>query len=94
MTLTVEFDFPAAEAATALQWLQSVPGSIVTRLQSRPTVRPPFWQLTTAPLLTMEEQQAILDSFAGPLLPGEETAEEMVARIYGDRRDAPRDVEL
>ena len=94
MTLAVEFDFPAAEATTAIQWLQTAPGSMVTRLQHRPTVRPPFWQLNPAKPLTAEEQQAILDSFAAPLLPGEETAEEMIARIYGDHRDAPRDVEL
>ena len=90
MTLTVEFDFPAAEAATAIQWLQSAPSTIVTRLQGRA----PFWQTSNRKKLTDEERRAILDSFSEPLLPGQETAEEMERRIYGDRRDAPREVEL
>lgn len=93
MKLAIELEFPAEDAALALQWLQSVPRTIVTRLQGR-SVTFPTWRTNAAEPLTEEERRTILSSFAEPLLPGEETAEEMERRIYGDRRDDPREVEL
>ena len=46
------------------------------------------------PELSKAEQRAMLAELSAPLPEGTETAEEMIARIYGDRRDALREVEL
>ena len=81
MKLAVELEFPAEEAAS---WC--INGSLVQEA--------PMAFGAHLPKLSDAEQRAMLAELLAPLPEGAETAEEMITRIYGDRRDAPREVEL
>ena len=94
MKLAVELEFPDEQAALALQWLQNLPSSFVARLQGRQMSGIPSWLASRTTPLSDQERRAVLDELMAPLPEGAETADEMIQRIYGDRRDQPREVEL
>lgn len=94
MKLAVELEFPAEKAAVAIQALQRLSSSFVVRINGSLVQQAPMAFGVHLPELSEAEQRTMLAELSAPLPEGAETAEEMIARIYGDRRDAPREVEL
>ena len=94
MKLAVELEFPAEKAAVAIQALQRLSSSFVVRINGSLVQKAPMAFGAHLPELSEAEQRTMLAELSAPLPEGAETAEEMIARIYGDRRDAPREVEL
>ena len=91
MKLAVELEFPDEQAGAAIQWLQSLPADFVARFQSREQ-REPIANTTTEVLSEAEQHRLLHEVFGS--WKSEESGEEMVRRIYADRQDQPREVEL
>ena len=90
MKLVVELEFPTEEAVAAIQALQQLSSSFVVRTNGSLVQEGPMAFGAHLPELSEAEQRAMLAELSAPLPVGAETAEEMIARIYGDRRDAPQ----
>jgi len=91
MRIAVELEFPDEQAAAAFQWLQSLPADIVAHFIGRKQ-----WELTAEPTteeLSEAEQQRLLHEVFGSWQ-ADESGEEMAHRIYADRQDQPREVDL
>jgi hypothetical protein len=91
MKLAVELEFPDEQAGAAIQWLQSLPADFVARFQGRQQHEPVATPATEE--LSEAEQQRLLHEVFGSWQ-SEESGEEMVRRIYADRQDHPREVDL
>ena len=91
MRLAVELEFPAEQAALALEWLQSLPDGLVAHFEGRKQR-----ELIATPAteeLPEAEQHRLLHEVFGSWK-SEESGEEMVRRIYADRQDQPREVDV
>ena len=85
--MTYILEIPDAEAPAITEAIQQLSADVkLTPLGTLRGLQPPK-PPTTAQLVALR-------ALAEPLQPGDETAAELEARIYGDRRDAPREVEL
>ena len=91
MKIDVQLEFPAEQAALALEWLQSLPADFVARFQGRQQLEPAATPATEE--LPEAEQHRLLHEVFGSWK-SEESGEEMVRRIYADRQDQPREVDL
>lgn len=74
-----------------LQWLQSLPDGLIAHFEGRKqtdlAAKPADAELSEA------EQNRLLHELFGSWK-SEESGEEMVRRIYADRQDQPREVDL
>jgi hypothetical protein len=91
MKLAVELEFPDEQAGAAIQWLQSLPANFVARFQGRQQRGPIATSATEE--LSEAEQYRLLHEVFGSWKSGE-SGEEIVRRIYADRQDQPREVNL
>ncbi|WP_151087720.1 hypothetical protein [Hymenobacter baengnokdamensis] len=91
MKIDVQLEFPAEQAAVALEWLQSLPDGLVAHFEGRrkreAVATPATEELSEA------EQHALLDQVFGSWQQ-EEGEEDLLSQIYGGRHDAPREVNL
>lgn len=92
MRVALQLEFPDEQAATEFQWLQSLPSDLVAKFQGE---QQPALVKTVRPgeELSEAEQHRLLHEVFGSWK-SEESGEEMVRRIYADRQDQPREVDL
>ena len=91
MRVAVELEFPDDRAAAAFQWLQSLPADVVAYFTNRPQ-RELVSKPATEELSEAEQRQLLHEVFGS--LQSDESGEELAQRIYADRQDQPREVEL
>jgi hypothetical protein len=91
MKIDVQLEFPAEQAALALEWLQNLPNGLVARFQGR-AQRELIATPATEELSEAEQNQLLHEVFGS--WKSAESGEEMVRRIYADRQDQPRAVDL
>ena len=92
MRVALQLEFPDEQAATAFQWLQSIPSGLVARFQGKQQPAPAETVLPGEELSEAEQHQLLHEVFGS--WQSEESGEEMVRRIYADRQDQPREVDL
>ena len=91
MKIDVQLEFPAEQAALALEWLQSLPDGLIAHFEGRRNRKPAAMPATEE--LSEAEQHRLLYEVFGSWK-SEESGEEMVRRIYADRQDQPREVDV
>lgn len=91
MRVAVELEFPDDRAAAAFQWLQSLPDDFVAHFAGR-TQRAPVSKPATEELSEAEQRRLLHEVFGS--WQSDESGEELARRIYADRQDQPREVEL
>ena len=95
MKFALELEVPDEQAAAALHWLQSIPQGLVVKFRGKQRL-PSEVALPEAggsEDLSEAEQNRLLHEVFGSWK-SEESGEEMVRRIYADRQDQPREVDL
>ena len=96
MKFALELEVPDEQAIAALRWLQSIPSGLVAKFrggQPRPSeVTLPGTDATSEELPEAEQHRLLHEVFGS--WKSEESGEEMVRRIYADRQDQPREVNL
>lgn len=90
MKIDVQLEFPAEQAALALEWLQSLPAGLVAHFEGRKQREPVATPATEE--LSEAEQHRLLHELFGSWKSAE-SGEEMVRRIYANRQDQPREVD-
>ena len=96
MKLALELEVPEGQAAAALQWLQNIPAGLVAKFrggQLLPGAAPLPGAAEADEELPEAEQHRLLHEVFGSWK-SEESGDEMVRRIYADRQDLPREVNL
>ncbi|GAB2696977.1 hypothetical protein GCM10011495_29160 [Hymenobacter frigidus] len=94
MRVALELEFPDEQAAAALNWLQSIPSGLVAKFRGNQRLPGEATMPEAAEEGAAEaEQNRLLHEVFGSWK-SEESGEEMVRRIYADRQDQPREVEL
>jgi len=94
MKFALELEVPDEQAVAALHWLQNIPDGLTAKLRGKQhlpgEVSGPDADAEELPEV---EQSRLLHEVFGSWK-SEETGEEMVRRIYADRQDQPREVNL
>jgi len=93
MKIAFELEFPDEQAADAFRWLQNLPAGWAARWKQRRIKPPVASSPASQPSLSETEQNQLLHEVFGSWK-SEESGDEMVRRIYADRRDQPREVNL
>ncbi|HEX8348858.1 MAG TPA: hypothetical protein VF598_02775 [Hymenobacter sp.] len=96
MKFALELEVPDEQAAAALQWLQSIPDGLVAKFRGKQNLPGEIALLErneAGEELTEAEQNRLLHEVFGAWK-SEESGEEMVRRIYADRQDQSREVDL
>ena len=92
MRVALELEFPDEQAASVMRLLQALPGLTIRFLQVDQ-----YRAHRTLPIvdkkLTAAEEEALLHEVFGSWKSAE-SGEEMVRRLYTDRQDQPREVDL
>jgi 2-phospho-L-lactate transferase/gluconeogenesis factor (CofD/UPF0052 family) len=88
MKLALELEFSDNQAAHVLRLLQSIP-DVTARILPHPASA----TADTEAELSPEQQRILLHEVFGSWK-SEESGEDMVRRIYADRQDQPREVNL
>ncbi len=92
MRVALELEFPDEQAASVMRQLQNVPHLTIRFLETDALAQQDK-QFSEKEPLSEQEQHALLDQVFGSWQ-SEENGEEMVRRIYADRQDQPREVDL
>lgn len=95
MKFALELEVPDEQAAAALHWLQSIPQGLVAKFRGNQRLpgEVALPEMGDSEDLSEAEQNRLLHEVFGSWQ-SEESGEEMVRRIYADRQDQPRDVDL
>lgn len=89
MKLALELEFPDDQAANVLRLLQNTP-NVTARILTHPAVA--GFSTTTAELSEAEQTRLLHEVFGS--WQSEESGDELNRRLYADRQDQPREVEL
>ena len=95
MKFALELEVPDEQAAAALHWLQSIPKGLVAKFRGKQRLpgEVELPEMGDSEDLSEAEQRRLLHEVFGSWK-SEESGEEMVRRIYADRQDQPREVDL
>ncbi len=94
MKFALELEVPEEQAAAALHWLKSIPNGLVAKFRGSQRLPGEVTMPEAAEEdLSEAEQNRLLHEVFGSWK-SEESGEEMVRRIYADRQDQPREVDL